>query len=200
MNIFELPLKIVPDERKTVTAVFDGRICLIKIPVSLSRQKRRSLEYIDRVYWKMLGQFFEPKLKTRTNELNSVFYNFTYQSVRYHRQFRRWGSCSSLKNINISHRLLGAPQDLVDYVIIHELAHLKYLNHSREFWNLVRQTGVNPRMMRKTLTEYGYTWNLQYQQWLIKVKQLLDWISIWFYSRSKSANLIIENKFRIPNK
>ncbi|MGE5605193.1 MAG: M48 family metallopeptidase [Bacteroidota bacterium] len=177
MNIFELPLKIVPDERKTVTASFDGSICLIKIPILLSRQKKRSVGYIDRVYWKMLGQIFEPKLKARTSEINSNSYNFAYQSVRYHRQFRRWGSCSSLKNINISHRLIGAPQNLVDYVIIHELAHLKYLNHSREFWDLVKQTGVNPRMMRKTIHDYGCFWSIEYQQWLIKVKHLLDRIN-----------------------
>lgn len=174
MNVFELPLRIIPDERKTVTASFDGSICLIKIPVLLSRQKKQGIGYVDRVYWKMLGQIYEPKLKARTNELNLNFYNFTYQSVRYHRQFRRWGSCSSLKNINLSHRLIGAPQDLVDYVIIHELAHLKHLNHSREFWDLLKQTGVNPRIMRKIIQEYGYSWNLDYQKWILKVKHLFD--------------------------
>lgn len=174
MNIFEIPLRIVSDDRKTVTASYEGSFCLIKIPLILSRQKKRSIGYIDRVYWKMLGQIFEPKLKARTKELNLKFYNFAYQSVRYHRQFRRWGSCSSLRNINISHRLLGAPQDLVDYVIIHELAHLKHLNHSREFWDLVRQTGVDPRIMRKAIQEYGYSWSLNHQKWLLKVKQLID--------------------------
>jgi predicted metal-dependent hydrolase len=176
MNVFELPLRIIPDERKTVTAVYDGSICLIKIPVSLSRQKKRGIEYVDRVYWKMLGQIYKPNLKARTNELNLKFYNFSYKSVRYHRQFRRWGSCSSLKNINISHRLIGARQDLVDYVIIHELAHLIYLDHSREFWDLLRQTGVDPRIMRKDIQEYGYSWNMDYQKWLLKVRQALFYL------------------------
>lgn len=176
MNVFEVPLRIFPEERKTVTASFDGAICLIKIPTLLSRQKKRGVGYIDRVYWKMLGQIFASKLKDRTDELNNSFYNFSYQAVRYHRQFRRWGSCSSLRNINVSHRLIGAPQLLVDYVIIHELAHLKHLNHSPDFWNLVRQTGANPRLIRKTILQYGLTWRLDYQKWLLGVKQHLDQI------------------------
>jgi len=173
MNVFEIPLRIIPEERKTVTALFDGAVCLIKIPVTLSRQPKRGVGYIDRVYWKILGQIYEPKLKERTEELNCSFYNFPYQSVRFHRQFRRWGSCSSLRNINISHRLIGAPQFLFDYVIIHELAHLKHLDHSRDFWDLVKKTGVNPQLIRKSIQQYGYTWYLDYQKWLLKVKQLL---------------------------
>ncbi len=171
MNIFEIPLRIIPEERKTVTASFDGSVCLIKIPLLLYRQKKRGVEYIDRVYWKILGQIYDNKLKERTGELNALYYNFPYQSVRYHRQFRRWGSCSSLGNINISHRLLGAPQELVDYVIIHELAHLKHLNHSRDFWDLVKQTGTNPHIMRKSIQHYGYSWHSEHEKWLIKVKR-----------------------------
>lgn len=174
MNVFEIPLRIIPEERKTVVASYNGAICLIKIPVSLRRQKKRGVGYIDRVYWKMLGQIFEPKLKERTIDLNSSFFNFSYQLVRYHRQFRRWGSCSSVRNINLSHRLIGAPQLLINYVIIHELAHLKYMNHSRDFWNLVRQTGADPRLFRKTIQQYGYTWYLDYQKWLVRVIELLD--------------------------
>jgi predicted metal-dependent hydrolase len=172
MNPFEIPLRIVVEDRKTVTASFDGSICLIKIPVLLSHQMKRGLGYVDRVYWKMLGQIFEPKLKARTAELNFKFFKFDYQTVRYHRQFRRWGSCSSLKNINLSHRLIGAPESLVDYVIIHELAHLKFLNHSRDFWNLVVQTGYDPRICRKAVQQYGARWYLDYQKWLVEVKQI----------------------------
>lgn len=49
----------------------------------------------------------------------------------------RWGSCSAVGNINLSCRLMGKPAEAVDYVIVHELAHLKYMNHSAAFYRLV---------------------------------------------------------------
>lgn len=50
---------------------------------------------------------------------------------------RRWGSCSGRKSINFSWRLIMAPREAVDYVIVHELAHLTAMNHSPRFWNIV---------------------------------------------------------------
>ncbi len=52
-------------------------------------------------------------------------------------QRRRWGSCSSHGNLNFNYKLLYLPACLRDYVIIHELCHLKELNHSKDFWDLV---------------------------------------------------------------
>ena len=54
----------------------------------------------------------------------------------------RWGSCSSKKNLNFSWRLIMADDDLVDYVVVHELAHLAEMNHSPRFWAIVE--GVLP--------------------------------------------------------
>ena len=50
-----------------------------------------------------------------------------------------WGTCSSSKNINLSTRLLFAPDGVIEYVCIHELAHMLEMNHSERFWNLVER-------------------------------------------------------------
>lgn len=59
------------------------------------------------------------------------------KSVRISSQRTLWGACSSEGNISLNWRLVAAPRDVLNYVVIHELAHLKYLSHSSDFWSLV---------------------------------------------------------------
>ena len=65
------------------------------------------------------------------------------QSMKYNRlairnTHSRWGSCSSRKNLNFNYRLLDLSPELRDYVIVHELCHLKELHHGRAFWDLMK--------------------------------------------------------------
>ena len=73
----------------------------------------------------------------RVDELNHLFFRKTVKSVHFKYNHSNWGSCSASGNLNFSTRLLFAPDDVMDYVIIHELAHLVELNHSDKFWSLV---------------------------------------------------------------
>ena len=67
-----------------------------------------------------------------------------------------WGSCSKKGNINLNWKLVMAPVKIIDYVVVHELCHLKFMNHSKEFWNLVASVLPNCHESRKWLKANGY--------------------------------------------
>ena len=60
-----------------------------------------------------------------------------YSSIRINNGYTRWGSCGYKETLNFTWRLIMAPQRIIDYVVIHELMHLKQMNHSRRFWKEV---------------------------------------------------------------
>ena len=62
-----------------------------------------------------------------------------------------WGSCSTRGNLNFNRVLAGAPAEIVDYVVIHELAHLKEMNHSRRFWAVVQAWCPEQKSRRRWL-------------------------------------------------
>lgn len=72
-------------------------------------------------------------------EWYAKIHGLVYQSVRISNAKKRWGSCSSRGSLRLNWRLVLAPPEVLDYVVAHELAHLKEPNHSRAFWERVRQ-------------------------------------------------------------
>jgi predicted metal-dependent hydrolase len=62
-----------------------------------------------------------------------------YKKLAVRNMVSRWGSCSSAKNLNFNYRILHLSQELRDYIIVHELCHLKELHHGKSFWNLVQK-------------------------------------------------------------
>ena len=62
-----------------------------------------------------------------------------YDKLELRNQRTRWASCSVQRTLSFNWRLVMAPPDVIDYVVIHELAHLRERNHTRRFWQLVRQ-------------------------------------------------------------
>ena len=64
----------------------------------------------------------------------STLHNYPYKELKIRKLSSRWGSCSNAKTITLSYFLMQLPWELIDYVILHELVHTKYLNHSPRFW------------------------------------------------------------------
>ena len=79
----------------------------------------------------------------------------TVGTVRIKNVTSRWGSCSSKRNLNFNWRLVMAPVEVLDYVIVHELCHLKEMNHSPAFWELVEGVLPDYRTQREWLKTCG---------------------------------------------
>lgn len=90
--------------------------------------------------------FVESRLK-----IVNQFYGFTFRRVAIKNSKTRWGSCSKKSNLNFNYKIIFLPLNLADYIIAHELCHLKELNHSIKFWQLVEKSTPNWRVYRHEL-------------------------------------------------
>lgn len=81
----------------------------------------------------------------------SKLYNFKVRKISIKNQKTRWGSCSKKGNLNFNYKIVKLPEKLADYIIIHELCHLKEFNHSRKFWRLVADITPDYLELRKQL-------------------------------------------------
>ncbi|MBU1110417.1 M48 family metallopeptidase [Patescibacteria group bacterium] len=94
-------------------------------------------------------------VKEKVERFNS-FYAFKFGRISIRNQRTRWGSCSSKKNLNFNYRIIYLPERLADYIIIHELCHLKELNHTKKFWALVSKTFPDYKSINKELRTNGF--------------------------------------------
>ncbi len=78
-----------------------------------------------------------------------------YNSITIRDQKSRWGSCSSRGTLSFNYRLIFAPPDVLDYVVVHELCHLTHMNHSKDFWRMVESIMPDYRVHKKWLKEHG---------------------------------------------
>jgi hypothetical protein len=86
-------------------------------------------------------------------------YAYTYQRISIRDQHTRWGSCSRKGNLNFNYRIVFLPPALADYVIVHELCHLKEFNHSDRFWNLIAEQVPHWQESRTALHAHKHSFN-----------------------------------------
>lgn len=88
--------------------------------------------------------------KRKAEELNK-YYGLSYNKISIRNSRSRWGSCSEKKNLNFNYKIIFLPEDLLNYIIVHELCHLREMNHSKRFWNLVEKTVPDYKEARKKM-------------------------------------------------
>ncbi|MCC7429912.1 M48 family metallopeptidase [bacterium] len=107
-------------------------------------------ELLTNFYIKKAKEIFTLKVSFYSQKMN-----LQVNKIFIKNQKSRWGSCSVLGNINLNWRLLFAPEKIIDYVIVHELCHLKEMNHSKKFWELVGKEIPNYKESRIWLLQNG---------------------------------------------
>ena len=128
----------------------------IKIYIS-DENEIQSIEnqnYIRNIIEKILRIEAKSYLPKRVDELAKK-HNFTYQKLTIKNTKTRWGSCSFKNNINLSLHLMRLREELIDYVILHELVHTKVKNHSREFWMTLDIHCPNSKNLDRELKKYS---------------------------------------------
>ncbi len=111
------------------------------VKFSVRRGKKDYLKYKSRAY-DLAGQ--------RLEYFNQD-YGFKFNRINIRNQKSRWGSCSRKGNLNFNYNIAFLPQNLADYIIVHELCHLGEFNHSKKFWHLVARAFPDFFNLRKEL-------------------------------------------------
>lgn len=108
------------------------------------------------------ARILEKQLRKKARELfvsRAAYYReFTggsYTSIAVRDQKSRWGSCSSKGTLSFNYRLVLAPPEVLDYVVVHELCHLTHMDHSKEFWSMVASILPDYKIRRKWLKDHG---------------------------------------------
>lgn len=142
------------EERSSHTAkLHPNRYIQLNLSLAVEEQDRHKAAAI--LVSRLVGQDFLPEFSRRVQELNLLHFDKPIKSIRFKNSSTRWGSCSNSGNLNFSTRLLFAPPEVIDYVIIHELAHLVEMNHSERFWAIVAQAMPNYKQQEKWLKKHG---------------------------------------------
>jgi hypothetical protein len=138
---------------KEITARISGGEIKVFYPEHLGVEHKSVQIFIRKVIEEALRKEAKQFLPARVNEL-AAKYNFNYNKVFIKNIKSRWGSCSKKGNVNFSLHLMILPEELIDYVILHELAHTVEHNHSKNFWEVLDKIYGNAKTVDKKLKNY----------------------------------------------
>lgn len=187
-KLYELPYTLIRSSRKSCAISIDpdGRIT-VRVPMRTSEKDIRHL-LLDKRLW-IITKYLEvqeQQKKRPTSDLTdaqraalkkryvdaakeyfpkriayfSQFTGGTYNRITIRDQKTRWGSCSAKGTLSFNWRLMLAPPSIPDYVIVHELCHLTYMDHSAAFWQKVESVYPDYRTARKWLKDHGHELNI----------------------------------------
>lgn len=171
----EYTYELIRSERRTLAVQVkeDGRV-IVRAPKRAASKEIEAfvlshrdwiVRHVETNRSRPVGEAFSPREKERMREqardilTAKADYYARIMGVQYHRIFIKeqktvWGSCSSKGNLNFNWKLILTGPDQLEYVVVHELAHLKEMNHSPAFWKEVEKILPDYRERRKRLKEF----------------------------------------------
>jgi len=130
-------IQILPIEKGKLQAAFKGNQVVLTVPSEFETDSDQVQLFIKKVVTEVCRKEAKEYLPVRVQELANQ-YGFIYQKVFIKNLKSKWGSCSSNGNINLNLSLMLLPDSLIDYIILHELAHTCEHNHGEGFWKLLQ--------------------------------------------------------------
>lgn len=146
----KLPLLVVQSERKNTKVSVENDHIIVSVNNSLDAHHRKS------VVKKAMEDWYREQARDIITERLKFFLKMLrveYNSINIRDQKTRWGSCSGRKNLSFNWRLSMCPQEVLDYVVVHELCHLIHMNHSKKFWQVVESIIPQYKIQKKWLKE-----------------------------------------------
>ncbi len=128
-------------------------IIQIFIPERVNHEQPKVQEFIKNTLIDVMRWEAKTYLPKRLKELADQ-HGFKFENVSIKNASTRWGSCSSVNNINLNLHLMRVPEHLIDYVLVHELVHTVVKNHGEKFWMLLEQCYPNARKADKEMNNY----------------------------------------------
>jgi predicted metal-dependent hydrolase len=141
-----LQMNLNPSLKKASVAIYPG-VLQISSPSGDEQIIKNALE-----------QWYRQKAREEINARVQYFQAYIHQKpnrIVIKEQKRRWGSCSSQGNLNFNWRIIMAPRPVVDYLVVHEMSHLIHLNHSKQFWDLVKSILPDYKASKEWLRNNG---------------------------------------------
>jgi predicted metal-dependent hydrolase len=134
----------------------------LNMPMLFNNGFRISRENIDSAKEILVAWYKEQAYQKISERVicRSSLSGLRYNKIRISNAQRRWGSCSAKGNLNFSWRLIMAPLRIIDYVVVHELAHIEENNHSKKFWDKVKIMMPDYKQYKKWLKENRHLLNI----------------------------------------
>jgi predicted metal-dependent hydrolase len=133
-------LKIVYDnKRKNSIEISDDSLLVILDNFEINTDSELLKDTIRYLYNKWLNQKAKEVFITKIKEYSKIIGVYPPQRIILKNLKNRWGSITKRNTMNLNRNLVKAPDDIIDYIVIHELCHLKIKGHSHHFWNFLKQ-------------------------------------------------------------